>query len=372
MSDDPAISLEALEREEARLRERLTKIAVVKELLRELAIPGSGSAAAQPQAAASLPSPPATPATPAAAPAAPAAPAFAFDGTFAGLIDCYRSDHQSGYRQLKHKVRQNYDTYFNRLIEEIGEERVADWSAQRIKRAYDESWAAGGKIAMGHGMVGKLRLLSGYGSTVLNDDACTRLSAILSNMRFPVGYGARGSRLNVEHARVIRATAHEHFGWPSIALAQAFQYEIPQLRQMDVIGEWVPLSEPGTSEITKGNEKWLRGLRWSDIDDDMVLRRVLTSGRRNEQKEVKFQLKKYYMIMEEINRVPPWKRNGPMIINEVSGLPWSTAEFRRKWRLVADKAGVPKNIKNMDSGREDEQPEWLVTESDPVSAGKKD
>jgi hypothetical protein len=26
-----------------------------------------------------------------------------------------------------------------------------------------------------------------------------------------------------------------------------------------VIGEWVPTSEPGVSDITRGNEKWLRG-----------------------------------------------------------------------------------------------------------------
>jgi site-specific recombinase XerD len=38
-----------------------------------------------------------------------------------------------------------------------------------------------------------------------------------------------------------------------------------------------------------------------------------------------------------------------MIICEITGLPYSTAEFRRKWRLVADKAGLPKAVKNMDS-----------------------
>jgi hypothetical protein len=30
-------------------------------------------------------------------------------------------------------------------------------------------------------------------------------------------------------------------------------------------------------------------------------------------------------------------------------MPWSSAEFRRKWGLVAKKAGVPDNVNNRDS-----------------------
>jgi hypothetical protein len=30
-------------------------------------------------------------------------------------------------------------------------------------------------------------------------------------------------------------------------------------------------------------------------------------------------------------------------------MPWSTAEFRRKWRKVAKQAGVPDNVTNRDS-----------------------
>ena len=48
MSDDATISLEALEREESRLRERLAKIALVKSLLTELALPPSTPAQSYP------------------------------------------------------------------------------------------------------------------------------------------------------------------------------------------------------------------------------------------------------------------------------------------------------------------------------------
>jgi hypothetical protein len=50
------------------------------------------------------------------------------------------------------------------------------------------------------------------------------------------------------------------------------------------------------------------------------------------------------MVMEEINRVPLEKRVGPMIICEATNLPWAAMAFRRKWRLVADKVGVPPTV----------------------------
>jgi hypothetical protein len=41
--------------------------------------------------------------------------------------------------------------------------------------------------------------------------------------------------------------------------------------------------------------------------------------------------------------------SGPMIRCDTNGLPWSTAEFRRKWRKVAKRAGVSDNVNNRDS-----------------------
>jgi hypothetical protein len=270
-------------------------------------------------------------------PWAPVAPAY--DGTFRGLMDCYRTHEKSPFRELKHSVSINYGRALKRLAKDIGDDRVGDWSADIVQSHYNR-WAAGDKIAIGHDMIGKIRLLCGFGTTVLNDAACIKLSTILSKMRFPVSKGGKILRLTRDQTRAIRITAREHFGWDSIALAVALQLEIPKLRQVDVIGEWVPIGDAAKSEIMKGEEKWVRGLRWSDIDDNMVLRRALTSGRREEHKEIKYSLKRAQMIMEEINRVPLAKRVGPMIICEFSNLPWSQFEFRRKLKIVAEKAGI--------------------------------
>jgi len=368
MSDEPVLTLRQLEEEEARLKARLAMIAAAKQLF-------LGSALSQPFAPVAFNNSPASPPLshvsapaaalapnpiPAPAPAPPmpwelaAEPAVqaSFDGTVAGLINAYWTDERSPYFQLKHSVRGNYDQALKRLIKDVGPERIADWSAEKIRSFYDENWAANGKVSMGRSLIAKLRLLASFGAVVLNDDASIRLSSLLSNMRFEPSK-KKMERLTIEQARLIRATAREQFGWDSIALAQAIQYELPMLWQIDIIGEWVPESEPGDSEIKKDGLKWVGGIRWSDIDDNMIFRPTITSN--GKAQSAARDLRRYYSIMEEVNRVPPWKRNGPMIICETTGLPWMGSEFRRKWRKVADKAGLPKSVKF--GGRSDAEPE---------------
>jgi hypothetical protein len=165
---------------------------------------------------------------------------------------------------------------------------------------------------------------------------------MLSKMRFAMPQ-PRTERLTAEQAIAIRAKAHE-LGRPSIALAQAFQFEL-MLRQKDVIGEWVPLAEPGVTDLTADGLKWLRGIRWEEIDQNMVLRHV-TSKR---QKEIVVSLRNAQMVMEEIGRLAEVPASGPIIVSEWDKLPWTSPEFRRWWRICADAAGVPKKVRNMDS-----------------------
>jgi hypothetical protein len=109
-----------------------------------------------------------------------------------------------------------------------------------------KAWAEDGKIPMAHSLMGMTRTLFSFGMTLLECDECARMCAVLSKQRFQMGK-SRTERLTADMANLIRAKAHE-LGWHSIALAQAIQFE-GMLRQKDVIGEWVPLAEPGTSDV---------------------------------------------------------------------------------------------------------------------------
>lgn len=265
-----------------------------------------------------------------------------FDGTVKSLAECYQLDPDSPFHKLEHKSRLHYCALMQRIVRDHGYDYVREIKARTVLRWHEE-WTERG-VAMAHGTLRMLRTLITFGATILEDAECERLTGILCKMRFKMGK-PRTERLTAEHAVAIRAAAR--WGTPSIALAQAFQFDC-MLRQKDVIGEWLPQSEPGLSDVLHGAEKWLKGIRWEYIDQNMILRHT-TSKRK---KEIEIDLTLCPMVMEEFARLQlegPLPTHGPIIISEFGGKPWEAAKFRRRWRELADKAGVPKTVRNMDS-----------------------
>lgn len=269
-----------------------------------------------------------------------------FDGTISGLIRCYKNDPDSPYRKkgrLRFGSRGHYDTMMKMIETEYGNEAVAQIKGRTVQRWYDK-WSEDGRLATAHTKIKMLRILFGFGSALLEDADCIRLRGVLSGMKFPTSKH-RTARLTAEQVIAVRQKAHE-LGRPSIALAQAFQFEC-MFRQRDCIGEWVPLAEPGLSEVYDGTGlKWLRGIRWEEIDQNMVLTHI-TSKRL---KEIKVNLRSAPMVMEELKRqFKDLPTSGPIVVSEFDKLPWTATEFRRWWRQIADICGIPKTTRNMDS-----------------------
>lgn len=271
--------------------------------------------------------------------------------TIRKLIADYRSDAVSPYQKLRYRTKENYDSLLRRLDTDHGSVALAD-IRYRSLREWHGAWSAGGKISIAHSLVGMLRTLFSFGLTILEDKECERLSIVLHKSKFEMGK-PRTERLTAAQAEAIRTTART-MNLASIARAQAFQFE-GMLRQKDVIGEWVPESEPGDSYVTWRGMKWLRGIRWEEIDADLILEHV-TSKR---QKSVTIDLKLAPMVLIELqsaycdlgdiltrDRLPA---TGPIILDEEHGVPYHNYTFRRTWRAVATAAGVPKAVKNMDS-----------------------
>jgi hypothetical protein len=265
-----------------------------------------------------------------------------FDGTLDALAAAYRTDADSPYHKKRYVTRQFYDKLLKQITEKHGSELVANIKGRTILRWHEE-WSAGGRVAMAHALVGMLRTIVNFGVTILESEECERLSGVMSKMRFAMAK-PRSEALTADMAIAIREKAHE-MGWPSVALAQALQFEL-MLRQKDVLGEWVPISEPGMSDIVnKMGAKWLRGLRWEEIDANMILRHV-TSKRG---KPIEVNLRNAPMVMEELGRFKELPKSGPVVVYEKSGQPWSPFYFRQIWRKIATDAGVPKSVRNMDS-----------------------
>lgn len=262
--------------------------------------------------------------------------------TLAELIHAYQTDVDSGYHKLEFNTRVNNDRMLRRICRDHGAARIEDIKA-RLLLVWQKGWIGdGGHVSMAHALIGQLRTVFGFGFTLLEDAQCERLCGILHEMRFEMGR-PRGERMTADQANAIRAAAHA-LGLPSIALAQALQFE-GTFRQRDVIGGWVPTTEPGISDVVFGGEKWVRGLRWSEIDSDLVLTHVTSKKK----KEITVDLRLAPMVMEELARFPVIPASGPIIVCEATGRPYVTSEFRRKFRIVARRAGVPDAVKNMDS-----------------------
>lgn len=269
--------------------------------------------------------------------------------TMQELIDSYFSDQDSPFHghKLRLCTRTNYAALCRRLSQDLGTMPLSEIKARQLLH-WHEQVAAGGKTAMAHAVIAMLRILVGFGSTILEDTECARLSLVLGNMRFKMPK-SRNERLSADQVITLRATCHAMHR-RSIALAQAFQFE-GMFRQKDIIGEWVPQSEPGISDVLWRDKKWHRGLRWEEIDENLILTHM-TSKR---QKLVTIDLNLAPMVIQELmlifgavarNKMPA---NGPIILSEASGLPWHAVEFRRNWRLAADKSDIPRCVKNMDT-----------------------
>lgn len=214
-------------------------------------------------------------------------------------------------------------------------------------------WLDGTKYSAARAFIKKIRVLFGFGLTILEDEDCARIRQVMSSMRFP-GAPKRTERITAGQAVAVRMRAWRG-GWGSLALAQALQFEV-MLRQKDVIGEYLPAKlKEGGEGLVIGEQKWVRGLLWSEIDDNLILRHTTSKTG----KPVVVDLKLAPMVMEDLRRMgvvsrrgPPRmvkRREGPVIANETTGLPWYAFEFRRLWRSIARSQGIPDNVCNMHS-----------------------
>jgi hypothetical protein len=276
-----------------------------------------------------------------------------FDGTIRSLIAAYKADRISPYQKLRFRTKENYNSLMRRIEADHGSAKLGSLKYRSFLEWHSDWSPNGERIPMAHSLMGMVRTLVGFGVVFLEDRECERLSGVLHKMKFQMGKG-RDQQLNADQAEAVRIQAHKD-GFPSMALAQAIQFE-GTLRQKDIIGEWAPLSERGVSDVTWAlHGKWLRGIRWSEIDDDMILRHINSKT----QKLSEIDLKLAPMVLEELQVAycdlgEPLTRaklpaSGPVILNEDNGRPYLTHKFRRRWRTLARACGIPDDVQNRDT-----------------------
>ena len=210
------------------------------------------------------------------------------------LIEAYKTDHLSTFHKLRYCSKQDHNNILKRIVALYGDVDLRNINARTILSWYAD-WSKDGKIAMGQSFIKRFRTVLGFGLTLLEDEDCKRLRIVMSTLRFD-GSKPRTEALTFQQVVQICKVAH-HKKWHSIALAQAFQFEL-MLRQKDIIGEWTPKTEVESSNIFYKNKIWTRGISWSEIDHNLVLRHTTSK----KQKPIEVDLKECQLVMSELKR----------------------------------------------------------------------
>jgi hypothetical protein len=193
-------------------------------------------------------------------------------------------------------------------------------------------------------LVKKLRELCAYG-VMAELPGCERLYTVLRHARFAQPPRRRVvMQLSHVEAFIPQAIA---MGRLSLALGTALQFETA-MRQRDVIGEWEPL--PDGKPVSPGGfvlngRRWGRGLTWEDLSADLVIRKATTKTGAFAAHDLRL----CPLVMDLLDRIPPERRSGPLIIDEVAGRPYAESAYGREWRVVARAAGLPGQVWNMDA-----------------------
>ncbi len=289
------------------------------------------------------------------------------DPTVNDLIRAYRTRDESAYHGVKWNTRRTYDKVLDMMERGFGSTALRAIKLGDIKRWYDATRYPDGRGAgridharTAHGLVAMLRRVILFGASIEMKE-CARIAVILQSTKWQ-NSPKRVVTLELHHVVAFCRMAHE-MGRPSLALGTAIQWET-MLRQRDVIGEWEPYEADGPApDGSKINGRvWVNGLLWSDISPEWVMRKTTTKTRT----PMTFDLTLMPMAMEELRRVAPAKRDGPIIIDETAGRPYAENRYQQEWRKVADAAGVPRGVFNMDARS------GGATEADEAGAARSD
>jgi len=269
-----------------------------------------------------------------------ARPLPTFDGLLGTLITLYQEDPESDFAGLAHATKRVYRTYLEMIRRQCGERRVDALNGRDLKQ-WHRIWSTPDsdgkpKVAAAIMAVATLKAAVTFGVS-LKMTGCRDFQEVLRATSFEKP-GARTQVITRAEVIAIRRVARLH-GRPSIALATALQFD-GIIRLYDVIGQWVPMSDPRPSTILAAKTKWI-GPRWEDIGADMLLKFTPPKTAKKTRKSTTIVLMSCPMVMEEFVAIPPEKRTGPLIVSETTGLPYRSNDYRTRWRKLARLAGIP-------------------------------
>lgn len=271
-----------------------------------------------------------------------------FDGTIRSLIEIWQTDKESDYRNLKPSTLKPYDVYARMVIMEVGSVLIDNCDGRDIKRWF-ASWAepdtegAPRRIPKARMAIAVIRSALRFG-VICRRPGCKALMDVLDSIDFEA-QPSRTAAPTADDIVKMRAGAHARQHAPA-ALAYAIQFD-GTVRQWDVIGQWVPMSDPRPSIVQDRGMKWI-GPMWSQVDENLIFRFIPTKTEATSGKQVQVDFAVCPMVVEELAHVPQDRRKGPLIVNPNTGLPYRHDYFQKLWSSIRRAQKVSPAIWNRD------------------------
>ncbi len=268
-----------------------------------------------------------------------AGPQISFDGTFRTLLELYETDPDSSFHDLKPGVQRTYLVYIRRLRAHIGELRLDQCSGADAKRWFKE-WrfdpdTGRERLARANMIWSVLKAAVAFGR--MKRFAGVRdFREATEDLEFPSPKSRTAAPTAAEVTAVRMAAVAA--GAPERALVYSLQFETT-LRGWDIIGVWLPMRAKASSVVHAAGTKWV-GPMWSAIDERGIIRIRPTKTEDTTAIEVVFDLSVCPMVQEDLARIAQERRQGPLIVDPATDLPYRYQTFLKRWRADFEAAGV--------------------------------
>jgi hypothetical protein len=262
-------------------------------------------------------------------------PRWRYEGTVASLCDVFERHPVSPVHNVSRATARYYASYIALIRANVGARAVRALTAVDVLGWY-RRWRAPEQPGMpervdrAHDAVSVFRMVLRFGA-VLEFPRCRELSSALHEVRFERGRGRKGALMTLEQARAIIAAgvARTRPRYLHVAIGVAAQFETT-LRQKDIIGEW-------------HGGAWSGRFTWENIPGGVFRVETSKTGA-----TAVFDLTDYELLWPLLQKVPQAQRVGAIVKGD--GLVAVRAISYRRWfRELAEEAGVPRSVWNMDA-----------------------